>query len=39
MGGNARGKNYNIQRVMELYESGMKPSEIANRLKLTRFRT
>lgn len=34
MGGNVRGKIYNMQRVMELYESGMKPAEIANRLKI-----
>ena len=31
---NVRGRNYNMQRVMELYESGMKPTEIANRLKI-----
>jgi hypothetical protein len=34
MGGNARGKYYNMQRIMELNESGMKPAEIANRLKI-----
>ena len=34
MDGNTRGKNYNMQRVMEFYESGMKPAEIANRLKI-----
>ena len=34
MDGNTRGKSYNMQRVMELYESGMKPAEIANRLKI-----
>jgi hypothetical protein len=34
MGGNTRGKRYNMQRVMKLYESEMKPAEIANRLKI-----
>ena len=31
---NVRGRNYNMQKVMELYESGLKPSEIAKRLKI-----
>lgn len=31
---NVRGRNYDIQKVMELYESGLKPSEIAERLKI-----
>ena len=34
MGRNVRGRYYNIQKVMELYESGLKPSEIAKRLKI-----
>ena len=31
---NVRGRNYNMQKVMEIYESGLKPSEIAKRLKI-----
>jgi hypothetical protein len=31
---NVRGRNYNMHKVMELYESGLKPSEIAKRLKI-----
>jgi uncharacterized protein YaiL (DUF2058 family) len=34
MGRNVRGRNYDMQKVMELYESGSKPSEIAKRLKI-----
>ena len=34
MGGNARGKNYNMHSVIELYASGMKSAEITNRLKI-----
>ena len=32
MGRNVRGRNYDMRKVMELYKSGLKPSEIAKRL-------
>ena len=31
---NFRGMDYNMQKVMDLYESGLKPSDIAKRLKI-----
>ena len=29
-----RGKNYNMQKIMELYDSGLTPAEIAHRLRI-----
>lgn len=34
MGRNVTGRNYDMQKVMKLYESGWKPSEIAKRLNI-----
>ena len=31
---NFRGMDYNMQKVMDLYESGLKHSDIAKRLKI-----
>ena len=29
-----RGKNYNMRKIMELYDSGLTPAEIAHRLRI-----
>lgn len=35
---NFRGTDYDMQKVMDLYESVLKPSDIAKRLKINFFR-